>query len=200
MRVVTGFTGPWTRTNGVSWLKLLVIILVLRWAFFELYSIPSGSMEPVLHGDPRYFHGDRVAVNKALFGPRIPFTTIRIFPLGKPDRWDIVVFNNVDPDAEHATLIKRVVGLPGEHVRILNGQIHVNKEPIEPPEELKDIPTVCGSLRQALTALEEDRDFLLQGGVFSDDQIDAYLELKWEEIYAFEHAPHPVEFSLYYSV
>ena len=139
MRVVTGFTGPWTRTNGVSWLKLLVFILILRWAFFELYSIPSGSMEPVLHGDERFLKGDRVAVNKALFGPRIPFTTIRIFPLGKPNRWDIVVFNNVEPNAEHATLIKRVVGLPGEHVRILNGQIYVNKEPIEPPEELRDI-------------------------------------------------------------
>jgi glutamine synthetase len=68
-----------------------------------------------------------------------------------------------------------------------------------PPEELQDIATVCGSLRDALGALEADKDFLLAGGVFSDDQIDGYLELKWEEIYTFEHAPHPVEFDLYYS-
>ena len=68
-----------------------------------------------------------------------------------------------------------------------------------PPEELQDIPTVCGSLRDALGALESDKDFLLAGGVFSDDQIDSYLELKWEEVYTFEHAPHPVEFDLYYS-
>ena len=68
-----------------------------------------------------------------------------------------------------------------------------------PPEELQDIPTVCGSLRDALGALEADKDFLLAGGVFSDDQIDSYLELKWEEVYTFEHAPHPVEFDLYYS-
>jgi glutamine synthetase len=69
-----------------------------------------------------------------------------------------------------------------------------------PPEELKDVPTVCGSLRQAVEALAEDMDFLLAGDVFTKDQIDAYLELKWEEIYNFEHAPHPIEFQMYYSV
>jgi glutamine synthetase len=69
-----------------------------------------------------------------------------------------------------------------------------------PPEELKDVPTVCGSLRQAATALDEDHEFLLQGDVFSKDQIEGYLELKWEEIYTFEHAPHPVEYNMYYSV
>jgi glutamine synthetase len=69
-----------------------------------------------------------------------------------------------------------------------------------PPEELKDVPTVCGSLREALETLDAGREFLKKGGVFSDDMIDAYLELKWEEVYAFEHAPHPIEFQMYYSV
>jgi glutamine synthetase len=68
-----------------------------------------------------------------------------------------------------------------------------------PPEELKDVPTVCGSLRQAAEALAADHDFLLAGDVFTKDQIDAYLELKWEEIFTFEHAPHPIEFQMYYS-
>jgi glutamine synthetase len=69
-----------------------------------------------------------------------------------------------------------------------------------PPEELKDVPTVCGSLRQALHALDEDSEFLLAGDVFEKDQLAAYAELKWEEIYRFEHAPHPIEFQMYYSV
>ncbi|GAA0584881.1 type I glutamate--ammonia ligase [Rhizomicrobium electricum] len=69
-----------------------------------------------------------------------------------------------------------------------------------PPAELKKIPTVCGSLRDALNALDADRAFLKKGGVFNDDFIDAYIELKMEEVYAFEHAPHPVEFKMYYSV
>ena len=69
-----------------------------------------------------------------------------------------------------------------------------------PPEELKGIPTVCGSLREALGALEADHDFLLAGDVFSKDQIESYIELKWSEVYRFEHTPHPVEFEMYYSV
>ncbi len=69
-----------------------------------------------------------------------------------------------------------------------------------PPEELKDIPTVCGSLRQALDSLDVDRDFLKKGDVFTDDSIDAYMGLLWEDVYNFEHTPHPVEFMMYYSV
>ena len=69
-----------------------------------------------------------------------------------------------------------------------------------PPAELKEVPTVCGSLRQALGALDRDRAFLKKGGVFSDDLIDSYIELKMGEVYAFEHTPHPIEFKMYYSV
>ena len=69
-----------------------------------------------------------------------------------------------------------------------------------PPEELKGIPTVCGSLREALQSLEADNDYLLAGDVFSKDQIESYIELKWQDVYKFEHTPHPVEFEMYYSV
>ncbi|MGG7567281.1 type I glutamate--ammonia ligase [Rhodovulum sp. DZ06] len=68
-----------------------------------------------------------------------------------------------------------------------------------PPEELAGIPTVCGSLREALQALEADHEYLLKGGVFTKGQLEGYMELKWEEVYAFEHAPHPVEYQMYYS-
>ncbi|WP_029040041.1 type I glutamate--ammonia ligase [Cucumibacter marinus] len=68
-----------------------------------------------------------------------------------------------------------------------------------PAEELKDIPTVAASLREALEALDADRDFLKAGGVFDDDQINAYIDLKMEDVIRFEHTPHPVEFAMYYS-
>ncbi len=68
-----------------------------------------------------------------------------------------------------------------------------------PPEELKGIPTVAGSLREALEALNADRDFLKKGDVFTDDQIDAYLDLKWADVNRLELTPHPVEFDMYYS-
>ncbi|WP_282094914.1 type I glutamate--ammonia ligase [Epibacterium ulvae] len=68
-----------------------------------------------------------------------------------------------------------------------------------PAEELEGIPTVCGSLREALECLAADHDFLLQGDVFTKDQIEGYIALKMEEVELFEHTPHPVEFGLYYS-
>ncbi len=69
-----------------------------------------------------------------------------------------------------------------------------------PPEELEGVPTVCGSLREALESLDADRDFLMKGDVMPADLIDGYLDLKWEEVFKFEHAPHPVEYQMYYSV
>jgi len=68
-----------------------------------------------------------------------------------------------------------------------------------PPSQLKRIPTVCGSLREALESLAKDHKFLLEGDVFDKDQIDAYIELKMEEVERFEMTPHPVEFDMYYS-
>jgi glutamine synthetase len=68
-----------------------------------------------------------------------------------------------------------------------------------PAEELADIPTVCGSLREAMVELKADHDYLLAGDVFTADQIGAYIDLKIEEIEIYEHTPHPVEFAMYYS-
>ena len=68
-----------------------------------------------------------------------------------------------------------------------------------PPAELAGVPTVCGSLREALEALEADHEFLLKGDVFSKDQIEAYAELKWADQLRMETTPCPVEFDMYYS-
>ncbi len=68
-----------------------------------------------------------------------------------------------------------------------------------PPRELKKIPTVCGSLRDALAHLDKDRAFLKAGDVFNDDFIDSYIELKMGDVYRMEMTPHPVEFDMYYS-
>jgi len=86
----------------------------------------------------------------------------------------------------------------------INNKIHpgdpMDKDLYElPAEELAGVPTVAGSLREALENLDNDREFLKAGGVFDDDQIDAYIELKMEDVIRFEHTPHPVEFELYYS-
>jgi glutamine synthetase len=68
-----------------------------------------------------------------------------------------------------------------------------------PAEELEDIPAVATSFEEALASLDKDRDFLKVGGVFSDDMIDAYIDLKMEQIQRLNMATHPVEFDMYYS-
>ncbi len=68
-----------------------------------------------------------------------------------------------------------------------------------PPKELKKVPTVCASLREALMALDKGRAVFTKGGVFTDDQIDSYIELKMEDVARWEMTPSPVEFDMYYS-
>ncbi|MGE3769989.1 MAG: type I glutamate--ammonia ligase [Bdellovibrionales bacterium] len=68
-----------------------------------------------------------------------------------------------------------------------------------PPEELASIPTVCGSLREALESLAADHEFLLEGNVFTKEFIGAYIDLKMEEVDAYDISPHPIEYKMYYS-
>jgi glutamine synthetase len=92
-----------------------------------------------------------------------------------------------------------MAGLDGIQNRIHPGEA-IDKNLYDlPPAELAEVPTVCGSLREALLALKADHDFLLKGDVFTADQIEAYCDLKWEEVLRFETTPSPVEFDMYYS-
>ena len=72
--------------------------------------------------------------------------------------------------------------------------------PPSAPDESKQIPQVCGSLKEALESLDADRGFLTKGGVFSDDFLDAYIELKAAEEIKVRTFVHPLEYDLYYSV
>ncbi|MEO6247485.1 MAG: type I glutamate--ammonia ligase [Sphingomicrobium sp.] len=92
-----------------------------------------------------------------------------------------------------------MAGLDGIQSRIHPGEPMDKNLYDLPPAELANVPTVCGSLREALNSLEADRAFLTKGDVFTDDQIDAYIELKWPEVMRWETAPSPVEFDMYYS-
>jgi glutamine synthetase len=66
--------------------------------------------------------------------------------------------------------------------------------------QLKKVPKVAASLREALASLDKDREFLKHENVFTDEQIDAYIELKIKESERYEQAPHPVEFDMYYNI
>jgi glutamine synthetase len=93
-----------------------------------------------------------------------------------------------------------MAGLDGIEKKIHPGEAMDKNLYDLPPEELKGVPTVCGSLRQAMEELNKDRAFLEKGDVFTPDLIDAYIDLKMEDVYEWEHTPHPIEFRNYYSV
>jgi glutamine synthetase len=107
-----------------------------------------------------------------------------------------------DPSANpyYAFAAMMMAGLDGIENKIHPGDAMDKNLYDLPPEELKHVPTVSGALRDSLTALSKDRAFLKKGDVFTDEQIDAYIELKMEEVYKLEHTPAPVEFLMYYSV
>jgi glutamine synthetase len=93
-----------------------------------------------------------------------------------------------------------MAGLDGIQKKILPGA-PMDKDLYDlPPEEEKQIPTVCFSLQQALEALDADREFLKAGGVFSDGLIDGYTQLKEAEITRLQKSTHPVEMEMYYSL
>jgi len=92
-----------------------------------------------------------------------------------------------------------MAGLDGVQNKIHPGEPATKDLYHLPPEEDAKIPTVCASLEQALEALDKDREFLTKGGVFTNEWIDAYIDLKMEEVNKVRITPHPAEFSLYYS-
>ncbi len=102
-----------------------------------------------------------------------------------------------NPYLAYAALL--MAGLDGIQNRLHPGEAMDKNLYDLPPAELVNVPTVCGSLREALVSLSNDRDFLTKGDVFTDDQIDAYIDLKWEEVLRWETTPSPVEFDMYYS-
>jgi glutamine synthetase len=122
-------------------------------------------------------------------------------PYGAGDKAKRVEFRFPDamanPYLAYSALL--MAGLDGIKNKIHPGEAMDKNLYDLPPAELKNVPTVCGSLREALEALEADHAFLLQGNVFSKDQIDAYTELKWAEVMRWETTPSPVEFDMYYS-
>jgi len=139
LRLVEAIVGPLTVRNGLSWLALALVVLTVWWLLFQPFVIPTNSMYPTLNGDERFLRGDRIFVNKLIYGPRIPFTSIRLRRFKDPERWEIVVFRPVEKDSPHPVLIKRIVGLPGERIQIKDGAVWANGRRLEPPPELRNV-------------------------------------------------------------
>jgi len=121
----------WVEYSG-SFFPVLFLVLVLRSFLFEPFQIPSASMVPTLKV------GDFILVNKYTYGLRLPLTGTKIVPISAPERGDVMVF--FPPDDERY-FIKRVVGLPGDEVKVINNQLFINGEAAEQtllPSEKED--------------------------------------------------------------
>ena len=109
---------------------VLGIVLILRTFIFEPFQIPSKSMVPTLRV------GDFILVSKSAYGLRLPVIRSKIFDLGSPERGDVVVFF---PPHEERYFIKRLIGLPGDEVRVVAGVVYINGEKM-PQAALDDTP------------------------------------------------------------
>jgi signal peptidase I len=114
--------GTWPQAL-VSLFGAILLILGIRWALFEPYVIPSGSMIPTL-----LVH-DHILVNKLAFGLRVPFTSKWLMRFSLPKRGDVLVFRSVGDDGTF--LVKRVVGLPGDELNVAeDGQVSINGQAV----------------------------------------------------------------------
>jgi len=113
---------PVTVDYARSFLPVAVIVLVVRSFIFEPFRIPSDSMMPTL------LDGDFIAVNKFAYGLRLPVLNRKFLDLGEPQRGDVVVFRY--PPDPAVNYIKRVVGLPGDRVQVVNDQLIINGQPV----------------------------------------------------------------------
>jgi len=114
------------REYGEALFIALILALVIRAFLFQAFSIPSGSMQPTL------LVGDYLLVNKFSYGIRNPFTNQVWISLGEPRRGDVVVF--IFPQDPSKDYIKRVIGLPGDKVQIVNKQVYLNGQLLETPQ------------------------------------------------------------------
>ncbi|MEM7008196.1 MAG: signal peptidase I [Thermodesulfobacteriota bacterium] len=122
------YTKSKLRQNIEALAFAIILALIIRTFVFQPFKIPSGSMIPNL------LVGDHLLVNKFVYGTKIPFTNIEVFPLEKIKRGDVIVFtypnNESDPSKNGLYYIKRVIGLPGDDIDLDGRQLIVNGQSV----------------------------------------------------------------------
>lgn len=123
----------WYRDWGEAIVVAFIVAMILRTFVVQAFKIPSGSMEDTL------LIGDHLLVNKFIYGTTVPFTDSRFFSIREPERGDVIVFEFPDDEGKsyfkRRDFIKRVVGVPGDRVKMVNKTIYVNDKPFVIPQE-----------------------------------------------------------------
>lgn len=148
-RSVETATLPVTVDYARSFLPVMLVVLVVRSFIFEPFRIPSDSMMPTL------LDGDFIAVNKYAYGLRLPVLNIKVVPVGEPQRGDVVVFRY--PPDPAVNYVKRLVGLPGDRVQVINDQLVVNGQPVTLEDNGRYVDNCYANMRLATEQLGEHR-------------------------------------------
>lgn len=123
------------KKDAFSFFMILLVVGLFRTFFFDWSYIPSASMEPTLYED------DYVLINKTVYGPTIPFTSIKLWTLNDPERGDVIVFYPPDVDKQY---IKRVIGVPGDVITIYRHTATINGETLVVNAEKNDKDELIG--------------------------------------------------------
>jgi signal peptidase I len=164
--------------EAASLAALVLVVSSARSTLADHYRVPSESMRPTIE------IGDRILVNKLAFGLRIPFTSIYAAHFGQPARGDVVI---LESPADGRTLVKRVMGLPGDLIEVRDGRVFVHGEPVQIEERLpfahggKDFGPMVIPDHQFLV-LGDNRDESFDGRYFGLVDEDA-LRGKAERVY-----------------
>ncbi len=146
--------GKWI-SNNRAFLCGLMLIFVVRGSFADQNYVPSGSMEPTIQV------GDFLFVNKMAYDLKLPWTSVRVASVGEVQRGDVVVFIN---PVSGVRMVKRIVGLPGDHLRVVDGRVLVNGELLKEPYVLRQAalfrPDACEVIvpRGKYFAMGDNRD------------------------------------------
>jgi signal peptidase I len=136
---------PWWVEYARSFFPVFLVVLLLRSFLVEPFRIPSGSMMPTL------LAGDFILVNKYEYGIRLPVWNTRVFANGTPVRGDIIVFRY--PEDPSVPFIKRVVGVPGDHVTYRDKTLYLNGAAV--PLETADVTGDSGGMLPVLEQIED---------------------------------------------
>lgn len=173
--------GTWPQALASLFVSILIVMTV-RWALFEPYVIPSGSMIPTL-----LVH-DHILVNKFSYGVRLPFSSIWLWQMASPQRGDIIVFKSVEQD--DIFVVKRVVGLPGDEIRVsAEGELIINDQPV--PRRVLSAVEVADRLK---TWPSEDRHAYAEQFQFAEETLDgrSHLVIRSSSALEMEQGPFVV--------
>lgn len=157
MRSILGFLHAYRKT-----LVFLALMLVFRSSFADWNSVPTGSMQPTI------VEGDRILVDKLAFDLNLPLTHVSLHRFGDPQRGDVVVF---DSKAMDTRLVKRVIGLPGDEVMLVDDRLIINGAPAaytevqRTPRGLIATETLPGGMAHRIQLLDRNRRYANFGPV-----------------------------------